>query len=127
MDPKLGWLFFQSLLHFCPLISFRLEQFWTKDFEEGWVIPCLNLGDMSVYWRWSFQLSSPHYLAICLMSSPLSPRSQTHFCIFPFIIQPLFPLYMILCPLSPTFSLFPPKFLPPLTSHDNCVPLSKWV
>ena len=50
MDPKLGLSlvtgcpFFQSLLHFCPCISFRQEQFWVKIFEDGWLGPSLNWG-----------------------------------------------------------------------------------
>jgi hypothetical protein len=30
-----GWPFLESLLHFCPCISFRQEQFWVKFFEVG--------------------------------------------------------------------------------------------
>ena len=35
-----GWLFLQSLLHFCPCITLRLDQFWVKNFEiGGWPCP----------------------------------------------------------------------------------------
>ena len=30
-----GWPFLQSLLHFCPCISFRQEQLWVKNYEMG--------------------------------------------------------------------------------------------
>jgi hypothetical protein len=30
-----GWPFLQSLFHFCPCISFQLEQFWVKNFVGG--------------------------------------------------------------------------------------------
>jgi len=34
------WPFLQSLLRFCPCISFRQEQFWVKIFEMGgWPLP----------------------------------------------------------------------------------------
>ena len=114
-----GWPFLQSLLHFCPSISFRQEQFWVKNFE----IPQLQA--IAIYWRWSLQVPSPYCWAFQLRSSPLStgtllppgslilsrgsphlphPRSY----IFPFILLSLwssllfffFP-YLTLLPVSP--------------------------
>ena len=37
VGPATGWPFLQSLLHFCPCISFRQEQFWVKNFKDGLV------------------------------------------------------------------------------------------
>ena len=43
-QPVTGQPFLQSLLHFCPCISFRQEQFWVKIFEDG-------LMSLSLHWR----------------------------------------------------------------------------
>jgi hypothetical protein len=78
MDPKVGrWHFFQSLFHFRPYISFRKEQSGLKFLKMGgWPLP--QLGAMSIYWRWPFQVPSLHCWALWLMSSPLNPGRLSH-------------------------------------------------
>jgi hypothetical protein len=44
VGPVTRWPSLQSLLHFCPCISFRQEQFWVKNFEGRLVTPFLNWG-----------------------------------------------------------------------------------
>jgi hypothetical protein len=68
-----GWLYLQSLLHFfCPWICFIQEKFWVKSFEMVGG-PILQLGVMTIYWRWSLQVLSPLYWVFWLMSFPLGP------------------------------------------------------
>jgi hypothetical protein len=43
--------FLQDLLHFYPCISFRQQQFWVKNFEDGWVAPCLKCGLFGHFYR----------------------------------------------------------------------------
>lgn len=78
------WPFFSV---FAPFLSptFPLDRnnpglkFW-----GGWVTLCLNLGacwwggGLSIYWRCSLLVSSPHCLAFHLMPSPLSPGSLSY-------------------------------------------------
>jgi hypothetical protein len=57
--PITGWPFFQSLLHFCPCISFRQEWFWVKNSEDGWLVPASTEG--------------PVYLLRVVSSGSISP------------------------------------------------------
>ena len=75
VGPVTGWTFPQSLLHLCPCIYFSQEQFWVKFFEGRLATPYLHL---SIYWRWSPQVLSPHFWEFWLRSSPLSPGSLSH-------------------------------------------------
>jgi hypothetical protein len=46
MDPKLrqslGNLSFSLCSIFCPCVSFMQNQFWVRNFEDGWVALCLK-------------------------------------------------------------------------------------
>jgi hypothetical protein len=59
VGPITGQPFLQSLLHFCPCISFRQEQFWVENFVGELVSPSLHWEVLSDYWRWSFHVSYP--------------------------------------------------------------------
>jgi hypothetical protein len=64
----------RSLLHFCPCISFRQDQFWVKNFEHQWVAPCLKWGPFYLLDVVSSALS-PYCWAFWVLPYPLSPRS----------------------------------------------------
>ena len=51
VGPDIGLPFLQDLLHFYPCISFRQQQFWVKNFEDGWVAPCLKCGLFGHFYR----------------------------------------------------------------------------
>jgi hypothetical protein len=69
-----GWLFLQSLLHFCPCISFRQARFWVNFLRwVGGTIPQLEALSM-----WSLQDSSPHCWAFQLRAFSLGPGSLPH-------------------------------------------------
>ena len=129
-----GWPFFQSLLHFCPCISFRQGQFWVKNFRcVGGPIP--PLGAMSIYWRWPLQVLSALFWIFWQMSSPLHPGSLLHACCLglssdsptsPSITANYF--YSFSWPSGLISCLFPYLFLPPfsllLLLFPSQVPLS---
>jgi hypothetical protein len=73
------WMaFLQSLLHFF-VPAFPLD----KNNSESKFLrlvggPILQLGAMSIYWRWSLQVPSPHGWVFQLMLSPLGPGNLSH-------------------------------------------------
>jgi len=76
VGPITGWPFLQSLLHFCPWISFKQEQFWVKSLKVGWWPLAFTGGP--IYWRWPLQVPFLHCWAFWLRSSPLSPGRLSH-------------------------------------------------
>ena len=72
--------FFQSLLHFCPCISFRQEQFWVKKFEGRLVTltlhwePCLSIGGALF---WFYFPTVGHFILIESWESLISQVSGT--------------------------------------------------
>ena len=79
-----GWPFLQSLLQFCPCISFRQEKFCIKNFE-GVLMESLHdhmflslHGVPSKNWRSSFQVKSTPLLGISVNAASMSHRSLSH-------------------------------------------------
>jgi hypothetical protein len=70
------FFFFQSLLHFCPCIFIRKEQFLVKNFEMGGRL--LSIGGHVIYWLCFLQFPSLHCWAFWLRKSPLGPGSISH-------------------------------------------------
>ena len=62
-----GLPFLQSLLHFSPCSYFRQEQFWVRNYD-----PIGNTEAMSLSWRCTLQVPSPHCWEFWLESPLLS-------------------------------------------------------
>ena len=71
----IGPSYLQSFLHFCPCSSFRQENFWVRNFDYGLVNPVPLLEALSIYWRQTLLVLSPHCWAFWLRSASLSPES----------------------------------------------------
>jgi hypothetical protein len=78
MDPKLNqshWTIFLLIsAPFLFLHFFRQEQFWVQNLK----VASLHLRALSMDWRWSLQVPSPHCWAFWLRSSSLSPKRLLH-------------------------------------------------
>ena len=145
IGPMSGWPFLQSMLHFYLCNFFRQAQFWAKNFKKVGG-PMSQLVAISIYWRWSLQVSPLYCWAFQIRSSLLSPGSLSHPKVSG-IFQRLFNPYpkklhiSIYCPVyldffyvspisntAPSFpspSILPPRFLPLFASCGYFVPSCK--
>jgi hypothetical protein len=74
--PSWNGLSFSFCSIFVPV--FPLGTIWDQKFWR-WVVGSIPLlGSLSIYWRWSPQVLSPHCWAFQVRSSPLSYESLSH-------------------------------------------------
>jgi hypothetical protein len=148
MDPQVGQsldgLSFSLCSTFCPVISFRQEQFWVKILKMGWwphpstrghalttgygldwfSLPFVGVFQLtsSTWGPWSLFLSWHLGLSGCYPQFPTPHYYIPLFNFLTFCTSPLSPPKPDSFPLLPSPSSLPPKFLPPSISLDYFVP-----